>query len=270
MLSCKHLHNESVIVKVIRRLVLAISLLIIVICSVLLLNVTAPNPTHRRYSSQSPLMTGQGSANQIGLSAEQILSADLHLPRNDEPDQRQCVCNEAGKVDPNSCRICIVKSTNIDTYRRPDFVGVRFLAESKNTRGILYDSRDAAQIADFVTAAKETGYPLWVYTRVNTVFPADLQALISSTGGGVVPYFTTAGYSDPTDETANYWLFRAGLVFIVVLGVEGLAVMSSRSTVSQPHPTKIPVHPVTQTKQSVDQAEQSLNEHLDRVRRKLD
>lgn len=258
--------------KVIRRLILLVCLVIIVICSVLLLNVTAPNPTHRRYSSLPPLTTGQGNANQIGLSAEQILSADLRLPRNDEPEQRQCVCNEAGKVDANSCRICLVKSANIDTYRRPDFVGERFLAESKNTRGILYDSRDADQIADFVTAAKEAGYPLWVYTQVDTLFPADLQNLVSSTGGGVVPYFTKAGYHDQTDRDAQYWLWRAGIVFFVAFVLEGLYLLTSRggSPSAKPPTTKIPVNPTTKSARSVDQAEQSLNEHIERVRRKLD
>jgi hypothetical protein len=52
-------------------------------CVVLLLNFTAPNPTGRRYSSESPLMTGQGSAQQIGLSAERVLARDLGIARNE-------------------------------------------------------------------------------------------------------------------------------------------------------------------------------------------
>ena len=172
----------------------------------------------------------------------------------------------------SSCRVCLVRSANIDTYRRPDFVGDRFLAESKNTRGILYDTRDTAQIADFVTAAKELGYPLWVYTRVNTTFPPDLERLVASTGGGVVPYFTTAGYHDPTDESAKYWLLRVCIVFFVAFVLEGAYILTSWGTSpsSKPPTTKIIVHPVTKSSRSVDQAEQSLNEHLERTRRKLD
>jgi hypothetical protein len=259
--------------KLARRLVLAVALLVILICCVVLLNVTAPNPTGRRYSSQSPISTGQGNASQIGVSAEKILSADLRLPRNDEPEQRQCVCNAAGRVDPKACRVCMVNNANIDTYRRPDFVGSNFIAESKNARDVLYDSRDADQITDFVTAAKELGKPLWVFTRTNTNFPPELRDLVASTGGGVVPYFNVAGYVDPMDEAARYWLLRAGVVFAVLVGVEMLIIVGSRKpqeAPSQPVTTKIPMHPVTQARNSTEQAEQAMREQIERVRRKLD
>ncbi|MBX3086324.1 MAG: hypothetical protein KF716_32105 [Anaerolineae bacterium] len=257
--------------KTIRRLIFSFSLLAIAICVLLLMNVTAPNPTGRRYSSRSPLTTGQGNAGQIGLDAEQILSADLHLPRNDAPDQRQCVCNAAGQVDPNACRICLVKSANIDTYRRPDFVGERFIVESKNARDVLYDSRDADQIADFVSAAKELGAPLWIFTRVNTNFPPDLERFVESTGGGVVPYFSVPDYVDPTDALARDWLGRMGIVAVVMLGLEGMAILTSRSRPAAPPPSnKVPVHPVTQAKNAVDRAEQALDDHLERARRRLD
>lgn len=71
------------------QLVFNVALGVFIVSVVLLLNITAPNPTHRRYSSQMPLTTGQGNGKSIGDSAEVILAADLNLPNNNAPDQRK-------------------------------------------------------------------------------------------------------------------------------------------------------------------------------------
>lgn len=201
--------------KLFRRVIFFAALLITLICIVLLLNFTAPNPTGRRYSSASPLT--RGSAQDIGLSGEQILAQDLHLPRNDDADQRQCICNSA-IATPADCRACIVSSPEITTYRRPDFIGASFIAESKNRQNLLYSYTDQVdQIRDYVLAAQLLGRPLWLYTRIDTVLDPAFARLVSTTGGGVVPYFTTPGYVDPIDRTARSGLVIALIVFVLMI-----------------------------------------------------
>jgi hypothetical protein len=75
--------QSRVSLKTIRRLVFLATLGGMILCGVLLLNFTASNPTHRRYPSQTPLTTGQGTGVVIGLDAERILAKDLGLPPND-------------------------------------------------------------------------------------------------------------------------------------------------------------------------------------------
>ncbi len=71
---------SSISFKTVRRLLFPLALAGIILCGVLLLNFTASNPTHRRYSSQTPLTTGQGTGAKIGQDAERILSKDLGIP----------------------------------------------------------------------------------------------------------------------------------------------------------------------------------------------
>ncbi len=159
-----------------RRLALVIALIVAVVCVVLLLNFTAPNPTGRRYSSTSPLTSG--SAQAIGLSAEQILSQDLRTPRNDDPDQRQCFCNNSNRT-PSECNVCVTSDPSISTYRRPDFVSANFIAESKNRQNLLYTYNDQVdQITDYVTEARLLHRPLWLYTRVNTLLAPQFYTLV--------------------------------------------------------------------------------------------
>ncbi len=67
------------------RVLFIICVVNIFISSVLLLNITAPNPTHRRYSSEVPLTTGQGASRDLGDSGERTLAKDLDQLRNDLP-----------------------------------------------------------------------------------------------------------------------------------------------------------------------------------------
>ncbi len=83
--------------KKIRRIVFLLALISLVASVVLLMNITAPNPTGRRYSSEVPLVGRQANAQQIGADGERILSNDLHLPNNNEADQRQCICGNTSR-----------------------------------------------------------------------------------------------------------------------------------------------------------------------------
>ncbi len=192
--------------KSLRRIILVLAFLAAILSIILLLNFTAPNPTGRRYSSRTPLSTGEGTAGQIGLAGERVLADDLHLPRNDAPDQLQCICNSPTYADLKNCRVCIVSAQLTSPYRRPDFVGRNFIAEAKNAQNLYYDSRDLAQITDFAMAARALNWPLWVYTRVNTNFDPEFLRIVRTTGGDVVPYFTVTGYSDPVDQAAQLGL----------------------------------------------------------------
>jgi hypothetical protein len=194
-------------VKNFTRVLMLASLFGLIFSSILLLNFTAPNPTGRRYSSEVPLTTRQGNALQIGLSAENVLAKDLGLPRNDDPEQLQCICrNAANAVVPNECNSCFAHLDVISTssHRRPDFVGKSFIAESKNRRNLLYEQSDQVdQISDYAAAAKLLNQPLWVFVRVNTTLSPEFRQIVESTGGGLVPYFTVPGYVDPVDSGAE-------------------------------------------------------------------
>ena len=197
--------------KTARRSLFLLTLPGMILCGILLLNFTASNPTHRRYSSQTPLTTGQGTAVEIGLDAERILAKDLGLTPNDRAGQRRCIC-ESGATFKNECDSCFITLPDITGFRRPDFISSKFIAESKNQQSLLYTNRDFAQIQDYVQAAKALHRPLWVYIRVDTAVDPPYRDLVESTGGGIVRYFTVPGYQDPTDRTA-----RTGLVVCVTL-----------------------------------------------------
>jgi hypothetical protein len=77
--------------KFLRRALFFAATCVLLVNLVILLDITAPNPTHRRHSSRPPLTSGQATANDIGRDAEDILARDLGLPRNDDPGQRRCV-----------------------------------------------------------------------------------------------------------------------------------------------------------------------------------
>jgi hypothetical protein len=217
--------------KRIRRILLTLFQLIAVASILLLLNVTAPNPTHRRYSSEMPITTGQAGPQEIGASAERILSNDLRLPNNNDADQLQCICSSTSDVRRSYCRACLAVVQSVSNYRIPDFVGPDFIAESKNTQGLLYAGREVDQIRDFVTASLMMRRPLWLYVRTNTDVAPEFAALVNSTGGGIVHYFTVPGYADPIDSTA-----RAGLI-VAIIGIISLIVLGRRS---QRRPVSIP------------------------------
>jgi hypothetical protein len=249
--------------KLFRRLAFVIALIAAVVCILLLLNFTAPNPTGRRYSSASPLTSGGAQA--IGLSAEQILSQDLRTPRNDDPDQRQCFCNSPNRTPGvGECRVCIAFSQSISTYRRPDFVGANFIAESKNRRNLLYSHSDQVdQIGDYVVAARALGKPLWLYTRVNTLLDPEFYRMVESTGGSVIAYFTVPGYVDPVDQIASKVLIAA----LVVLAIVGIWELSAAKLNGTRRPAK---DPAIHVKGKTDSAEDFLKTAKDRAQRKID
>jgi hypothetical protein len=257
-------------VKVVLRLVFFVALLISLACIVLLLNFTAPNPTGRRYSS-APVQT-RGTAQAIGASGEQILSRDLHTPDNDDSDQLQCICNNPNTKPPASqCRVCLVSDPSIANYRRPDFISDKFIAESKNRQNLLYSYADQVdQITDYVTAAKLLKRPLWLYTRVDTLLSPQFDALVSSTGGGVIPYFTTPGYVDPVDQLARIGL----IVALVVLAVTGLLELVQHALAVRLPPRPPRSHrepdPLTRSADKTDHAEDFVKKAREHHQRKID
>jgi hypothetical protein len=198
--------------RTLRRLSLVTALTIGAVCVLLLLNITAPNPTGRRYSSQTPLTTGEGNAGEIGGDGERILAADLRLPNNNLPDQRQCVCGLAGAA-PGGCNVCVARSPQIANFRIPDFVGPGYIAEAKNVQQLLVaQDRNYQQISEIAAAAREVGMPFWVYVRVDTFVDPAFFVLFDGMQGGIVYYFAVPGYVDTTDSIAGI-----GLVLVIML-----------------------------------------------------
>lgn len=202
------------LVKRVRRIVRLGAGAGIILSAVLLLNFTASNPTHRRYSSAVPLTTGQASGNAIGLDGEEILAKDLGLPRNEAADERQCICG-TDNTHQAHCNACIVSLPSITTYRRPDFVSTGFIAEAKNQRALRVEDGSFEQILDYVDAARALGVPLWLFTRVDTVVDPQFRDAIRSTGGDVVMYFAVPGYEDPVDAAAKKGLAASGVVLVL-------------------------------------------------------
>jgi hypothetical protein len=197
------------------RVILVASLVVMAISIVLLLNFTAPNPTGRRYSSEQVVTTGgRGNNKEIGLSAERILSKDLGLPRNEDPSQLQCGCNQAKLTSQPplaECRVCIVDAPMQSKFRRPDFIGDGFIAESKNWRNFIYDEKTIDQIGDYAIMALAMKQPLWVFVRHKTFIAQEYVDLVAKTGGGIVPYFAYEGYVDPIDDGAKIALVVSSL-----------------------------------------------------------
>lgn len=250
-------------IKRIAATALVFSVLVAIISIVLLLNFTAPNPTGRRYSSSSPVTTG-GNSRQIGLSGEDVLSQDLGVPVNDRNDQRACICNAPNSVSISECRTCIAIVQLSSTYRRPDFVTDRFIAESKNAEELPYDGtrREADQIAEYAIAARALNRPLWVYVRVNTTVDRNFIELADSTGGGVIQYFTVPGYVDPIDASALRALAAAAGVFFVSLLLWSWARRS--------RPDSAADSPGNPSPRPIDGPEDFLNRAKKRARRDID
>lgn len=226
----------------IRITILSTSILVMVGAIMLLLNFTAPNPTGRRYSSEMPVTSGQGNAQEIGLSGERILARDLGIPRNEEANQRLCICSITSEQPPaaRDCNSCIIEAAlkHSSTFRRPDFVGATYIAETKNRDNLLYTMRDQVeQIEDYVIAAIALKRPLWLYTRVDTTLSPDFYILVESTGGGVVHYFSVPGWVDPIDHAARIALLMGsgGLLFGIVWPLRRI-----RWRRHQPAPTPMP------------------------------
>jgi hypothetical protein len=256
--------------------------ILISIGTILLLNFTAFNPTHRRYSSASPVINAN-SPQEIGISGERILAADLGLPRNDDPDQRQCICNSPSYVPGVAeCRVCSAYSQSVANYRRPDFFSPQFIAESKNRQGLLYTHDDLVnQIGDYAIAARALNIPLWVYVRVDTQVDPEFKRIVRETGGNIIYYFTVPGYVDPIDRLGRYLLI-AGLTSVAV-GIVFQLSASRRSSPKPPRPTSSrstpnpsPTNPtppddaLRRAMRSVNATEDFTNQSVENLRRTID
>ncbi len=254
--------------KFIRWMVVPGSVLVLLICVLLLLNFTAPNPTGRRYSSEMPRTTGQAGAQAIGDDGERILSQDLGLPNNNAADQRQCLCQGATILNPTDCNLCIPVSSLTSRFRIPDFIGAGFIAESKNAQNLMYTGREVDQINDYVLAANELKRPLWLFTRVNTLVAPQFERLVESTGGDVVPYFSVPGYSDPVDDMA-----RKGIaVSVMVIGSLSLLEWSIRRRVTKPDSSSKPApnDPLNKARKKVETAENFARRTKERTQSTID
>ena len=203
-----------------RRIIYFIATVIIIVCAILLFTAYDPgNPTHRRYSSEVVLTIGDPG--DIGLSGEIVLSKDLGIPRNDEQKPRLVVCNkekyEEASSPPEDNTKCIHFSKDIVNYRIPDFVTDDFMAEAKNSRGLLINQkRNYEQIKEIAKACIEKGIPLWLFVRHNTLVDNEYHEIVEETGGRILYYFSTEGYVNPTDHQLA--LIIAGtLCFLVSL-----------------------------------------------------
>ena len=241
-----------------RRLILIFALLVCITSVVLLLNFTAPNPTGRRYSSEPVLATG--SAQAVGLSGETILSRDLGVPRNDDPDQRQCVCSGSNNSNaiPGDCRSCVAFSSLVSSYRRPDFITAGYIAEAKNRQNLLYEHTDQIdQISEYADAARVLNRPLWLFTRVDTTLSPEYYPIVEATGGSVVPYFTVPGYIDPVDTIARVALVTASFSIVIVLAIGRIRHLPRRSV-----PPKTPIASAVKTTKSAEDFWSSTKDRL--------
>lgn len=253
-----------------RRLVLLVALLGVLAGVSILLNFTPLNPTHRRYSSETPLTTGQGSANQLGDTAERILSIDLRLPNNNDPSQLQCLCSRASDKNGRKCRSCLLVSSDLVTFRLPDFVGNNWIADSKNVQ--ILTTTD--QLRDYLVAAQALKWAVWIYVRVDTQVDEPLETQVRSTGGGIVRYFTVPGYADPLDASARQILVVSiaalGLLLLVEFRTWRLGGHFWGGVPASPSQPRRPVDPSGKAARSTDTAEDFLRKSRDRHRTQID
>ncbi|MCD4684672.1 MAG: hypothetical protein K8S97_01885 [Anaerolineae bacterium] len=248
----------------IRRGLLLLIILVLIVCVVLLANITASNPTHRRYSSAAPVM-GNGASNQeVGWSAEVILAQDLSLANNNDSTQRQCICTPGSTPPLSQCRTCITTLPDLitATYRIPDFVSSSYLADSKNVAQLSQtQTREFQQIQDYAAAARKLDVPLWIFVRTDTDVDAAYYDMVESTGGGIVRYFTAPDYHDPMDRAA-----RGGLIVSVPLLI-GLGWWEFRTWRPKPKP---PGNVLVRSEIAVDQVDTFAKDTKDRIQSKLD
>ena len=255
--------------KLLRRATILLSLIGIVVCVVLLLNFTASNPTGRRYSSEMPLRFGNDvTINEAGFDAERILSNDLNHPNNNiAPTQCGCNATEYRQTPPNRCGTCLVISDEISSYVMPDFVAESYITDSKNLRP---GSRlSTAQITSFVIMAQDLDVPLWIFVPVEGIdVRPTLQTAIESTGGGVIPYFTVPGYTDPVDRAAQTGLMVALGLLVAMLVWEflsgrtwgGIGITTPPAPDAGKHTGNVP-DLVERAKRKVDDADAELDQY---------
>jgi hypothetical protein len=213
------------------RLLLIPAIMMLVICGVLLMNVTAPDPTGRRYSSADPVQVADDlNLPQPGRAAEEVLSWDLGIPRNDSNDgERACICNEAGEAitPPGRCNLCVVHHPDV-SMAIPDFITDSYIADSKDYRSAILSTDE--QIRSFLTASDVLNIPLYIYMPHpedgNLRVSDSTRELIEATGGAVIPYFSYAGYIDPVDRLATIGLV---LAVLLILGIVMLQLRNNRT-----------------------------------------
>ncbi|MFN8372074.1 MAG: hypothetical protein U0694_04265 [Anaerolineae bacterium] len=260
--------------KLLRRILLLVSLGTLLVSAVLLLNFTAPNPSGRRYSSQIPSLTSRG---RDGSDAERILALDLGVPQNTVSPPRQCICNSRYSAAPPGadCDVCSVLSDNVSNYRIPDFVTDTYIAEAKNyaPNNDVYSS-NREQLDAFMAMAAYLERPLWLYVAVDSRVSPEFQYLVEQTGGGIVLYFTVPGYADPVDEAARKGVAVSGLVF--ALGILGEAMSlrrgAQKSPAKPPAPkqAKAPRDPMDKVAQAMQRAEHFTARKRETLRRKIE
>jgi hypothetical protein len=255
--------SEMIDVRQMLRIVRIAAIAGFIVCAVILLDATAPNPTHRRHSSQMPVTTEGGTTREIGLSGEEVLALDLGLPRNELSEQRQCICGAGSNPPPSECNSCLLHLDSVTAFRRPDFVANGFIAEAKNRRALLANQTNLAQIRDYATAARELKVPLWLFVRADSLVDSEYQEIVRSTGGGIVFYFATPGFADPVSSAA-----AIGVIGFTILGVGSVSMryirlpsLSRRSLRRRPSPAESSVE---NARDYVDRVKASSDQYSDR------
>lgn len=263
--------------KFLRRSLMLAALLTALVCAVLLLNFTAPNPTGRRYSSETPLRTREGASYQLGVDGERVLANDLGLPNNNASGQGQCFCrigNDAGFAP--KCRICVGQFEAVSRARVPDFVTPTLIVDSKNSQHIPSSSEEAQEIADYAMLAQLTSREFWLFVRMDTTVSLEVAQIVQLTGGDLVYYFTTPDYVDPVDQTARAGFAGAGILFGFVgwlelrswRGQKRLKLLSSKPKPTAP--PKYPNNPLNRAIHKTDAAADFGQRAIDRQRRDID
>lgn len=200
-----------------RRGLITGSFLAALLCIVLLMNFTAPNPTGRRYSSEVPQYINDVCQ---GVDAERILSTDLQMVQNDSTNvETLCICSPNSTGASTRCNTCILTSSEVGNQAHiPDFINDQVLIDSKCAENLQNNS----QYRSFLDAAQQTNRELWYFVRIKdqTHVSSQMLADIQATGGDIVPYFTVAGYVDPVDRMATNGLIVALVVLMLLTSWE--------------------------------------------------
>ncbi|GAB4544778.1 MAG: hypothetical protein OHK0023_02090 [Anaerolineae bacterium] len=254
-----------------RRLTLIGAILIGALCLILLMNITAPNPTRRRYSSE-PVEIDAPNRDK-GTQAERILAKDLGVMDNN--NQRACICRQK----PSQCSVCFadVPLRGNYTFRLPDIVTDRLIADAKNYRimpASAANRRDLLdQLAVDVDAARMTGREVWVFTRVNTEIEPSFERELTEMGVKLVRYFSVHGHVDATDQAAQAGLLLSG-VTIAMFGTAELMAQRSRPTAPRSRTVRVrpskpsrPRDPITRAAKRADDTQDFMRRVRDNTER---
>lgn len=253
-----------------RRITFSLALVALMVCIVMLLNMTAPNPTGRRYSSET---VRQPNNRCEGKFAEDILSHDLNLLHNEKLEKTQCVCSEnvRNSTPPGICGVCIVYSNKVARSQRshiPDFISSSFVADAKRVTRL---PRNSAQLDSFLDIANQLKIPFWIFVRVDTEVAPEYLALKEATGGGVVRYFAISGYTDPVDTAAKIGIVLSLAIMALVVILTLRARWQSRVTVPADNPLK-PFYPkpINKADKAIVHAEDFKRRTVEKLKIKVD